>query len=191
MKENEYSSSSGIPKERKQFYRRIFCALILYGMIMECPLNDFSQEFNLDRGSIQGLQHTASMFTGQLLSFCTALQWNGLYTALKPFSKRITFHVPDNLAPLLKLGPMLMPEFRANIFYRNHIKSLNDVANIDIKLATSILWDSIPFELSDPLNVRKNEEKTTTEKRRDNHIYMGIEKLAKQIIQRAQEIIKN
>ena len=135
-----------------KFYRRFYCAIILFSLIQERPLDRVIEKMDLTRGAIRQLQLDAAIFGRVTCVFCMQLNWNLLSSCLEPFLKRLSFGVPEELLPLARLGSELMPSRRARDFVRVGIKNPMDLASADVDKITSILIREIPYESGKPLS---------------------------------------
>ncbi len=218
VKEDEICSQN-LSQQRRPFYQHIFASLVLYGLVMEKPLPKFSNLMELDRGAIQSLQSQASLHSIQLVAFCEHLNWDLLANALRPISKRIAScsdsGVTDDIRPLVTtLGQRLMPPFRAKIFFQQGFKTVHDLANSNLQSVTQILRYMIPHE-QEPVHptqsvgfFQSDTKKCNTYRFKSSSSFNqyhtnsqlsgrsieensnnSLEKLAKDIIQRAQIIL--
>ena len=246
VKENEINGQV-LPTHRRPFYQHIFASLVLYGLVMEKPLPNFSNMMELDRGAIQSLQSQASLYSIQLVAFCEHLNWGFLANALRPISKRISScsesGVTDDIRPLVTtLGQQLMPPFRAKIFYQQGLRTVYDFVKCNPSLVVQILRRMQPHEqepikyiqpmqtiepmqshttrrgliarhntftsasstghnpiarrnISDPISSTSNSQRITTSQLSARIVnescnHGDLEKLAKSIINRAQEVLE-
>ncbi|KAH9593495.1 Helicase [Trypanosoma melophagium] len=83
--------------------RRFFVALMLADLLGEVPLCVVEQRYQCNRGQLQGLMRSASMFSSSITAFCRAMEWFALEAVLAAFVKRLGFGVKPDIVPLMEL----------------------------------------------------------------------------------------
>ena len=74
-------------------YVRFYSCLILKDLLMDNPVEDVSEFYNIPIGLIQGFKVRCSVFAGVVVSMCKHLQWWNLYNILAQYMDRINFVV--------------------------------------------------------------------------------------------------
>lgn len=124
------------PKERPVF-EKIFGACVLSNLIEESPIQYVEKKYKIDRGSIQMLQSSSSMFSGQATKFCEVMGFHPLAAALKQFTKRITYGVKNDIIDLMSI-PSMRREIARSIFDHGY-STLNDLHTLSPEEIASMI----------------------------------------------------
>ena len=121
-------------------YSRFWRAMILNCIVREQSLSYLinSNKFgnNIEIGSLQNLQTSASTFAGNCAIFCQRLNWNCLALLILHFAERISLGVESEILPLLEIS-CLKPYTARNLYNLGFktVESLNDSSIEQIMLA--------------------------------------------------------
>lgn len=124
------------PKERPLF-EKIYGACVLSSLIEEIEIHLIEKKFKIDRGSIQMLQSSSSMFSGQATKFCEVMGFHPLAAALRQFTKRITFAVKSDIIDLMSI-PSMRREIARSIFNHGY-QTLSDVHSLSAEEIASMI----------------------------------------------------
>ncbi|RHW70854.1 DNA polymerase theta (helicase domain only) [Trypanosoma brucei equiperdum] len=83
--------------------RRFYAALALADLLNEVPIGEVEQRYRCNRGQLQNLLRSASMFSSSITSFCRAMEWYSLEAVLASFVKRLGFGVKPDIIPLMEI----------------------------------------------------------------------------------------
>jgi replicative superfamily II helicase len=109
--------------------KRFYVALMLADVLAEVPMATVEQRYNVNRGQLQNLMRSASMFSSSITSFCHAMEWYSLEAVLSSFVKRLGFGVKPDLLPLMEIRGMQPP--RARALWNAGFKKLSLIAAAD------------------------------------------------------------
>lgn len=109
--------------------KRFYVALMLADVLAEVPMATVEQRYNVNRGQLQNLMRSASMFSSSITSFCHAMEWYSLEAVLSSFVKRLGFGVKPDLLPLMEIRGMQPP--RARALWNAGFKKLAAIAAAD------------------------------------------------------------
>ncbi|KPA83836.1 putative DNA polymerase theta (helicase domain only) [Leptomonas pyrrhocoris] len=109
--------------------KRFYVALMLADVLAEVPMATVEQQYNVNRGQLQNLMRSASMFSSSITSFCHAMEWYSLEAVLSSFVKRLGFGVKPDLLPLMEMRNMQPP--RARALWNAGFKKLSLIAAAD------------------------------------------------------------
>ena len=109
--------------------KRFYVALILADVLAEVPMTTVEQQYNVNRGQLQNLMRSASMFSSSITSFCHAMEWYSLEAVLSSFVKRLGFGVKPDLLPLMEIRGIQPP--RARALWNAGFKTLSLIAAAD------------------------------------------------------------
>ncbi|KPI85643.1 putative DNA polymerase theta (helicase domain only) [Leptomonas seymouri] len=109
--------------------KRFYVALMLADVLAEVPLATVEQRYNVNRGQLQNLMRSASMFSSSITSFCRAMEWYSLEAVLSSFVKRLGFGVKPDLLPLMEIRGM--QPARARALWNAGFKKLSSIAAAD------------------------------------------------------------
>lgn len=110
------------PAKRQLFtVRRFYVAMILSDLLAETPFHVVEAKYKVNRGQLQSLLKSASMFSSSMTSFCNAMQWFSLEALLASFVKRLGFGVRPDIVPLMEIKGVQASRARAlwNAGYRD------------------------------------------------------------------------
>lgn len=127
-----------------ELHRRFFAALVLLQMIREVPLRDICQQFDVSRGTVQGLQRSAASFSRAVLGLARELRWTHTAALLKTLQDRLDFGVAEELLPLVQLPSVLA--FRARALFKAKLRTPAAVAAASVEEVRRILIDSVPYQ---------------------------------------------
>ncbi|KAG5504467.1 hypothetical protein JKF63_04919 [Porcisia hertigi] len=116
-------------KRRLFTAKRFYVALMLADVLAEVPMSTVEQRYNVNRGQLQNLMRSASMFSSSITSFCHAMEWFSLEAVLSSFVKRLGFGVKPDLLPLMEIRGM-QPS-RARALWNAGFKNLPAIAAAD------------------------------------------------------------
>ena len=120
-------------------HSRFYNALILQDILQEKPLNSISNEYEITRGDIQGLQMQAADSSGILQCFCERLWWNGLSILFSRMNQRFNMGVQDELLELWRIRS-LKPE-KARILFNAKITTIEELKDRSHDELFKILMD--------------------------------------------------
>ncbi|KEG14449.1 putative ATP-dependent RNA helicase [Trypanosoma grayi] len=83
--------------------RRFFVAMMLADLLSEVPMSVLEHRYQCNRGQLQSLMRSASMFSSSITSFCRAMEWFSLEAVLASYVKRLGFGVKPDIVPLMEL----------------------------------------------------------------------------------------
>lgn len=172
------------------FYRRLYCAIILYNVVHETPILKVADYLSLNRGDIQQLQKDASTHCGMTVVFARRLNWLHIASILESYSQRLCFGVRDDLLCLVRMGAD-MPAFRARAFHSCGYRNPEDIAKAKVEDIQRILQECSPFEEKHPLHLiqQKSPSSSSNLPLIPQHSEI-FERLAKKIIHIAKETLK-
>lgn len=113
------SSSSSLtlfsdPAKRELFTtRRFYVAMMLSDLLNEAPFHVVEAKYKVNRGQLQSLLKSASMFSSSITGFCAAMEWFSLEAVLQSFVKRLGFGVKPDIVPLMEIKGVQAPRARA------------------------------------------------------------------------------
>lgn len=113
-------------------------------MIDEVPIHVVASKFRINRGILQCLQQSASLFAGIVTSFCNALNWELLGLLVSQFKDRLFFGVHQDLLDLMKI-PIINSQ-RARALFKAGFHTLTALSNADLLSIEKCLHDSISFD---------------------------------------------
>ncbi|RNF27583.1 putative RNA helicase [Trypanosoma conorhini] len=93
--------------------RRFFVALMLADLLSEVPMSVVEERYQCNRGQLQSLMRSASMFSSSITSFCRAMEWFSLEAVLASYVKRLGFGVKPDIVPLMELRGLQPARARA------------------------------------------------------------------------------
>ncbi|ESL06340.1 DNA polymerase theta (helicase domain only) [Trypanosoma rangeli SC58] len=93
--------------------RRFFVALMLADLLSEVPMSVVEERYQRNRGQLQGLMRSASMFSSSITSFCRAMEWFSLEAVLSSYVKRLGFGVKPDIVPLMEIHGLQPARARA------------------------------------------------------------------------------
>lgn len=126
------------------FFRRFYASLALHELIDEVPIHVVAAKFKVNRGILQCLQQSASLFASIVTSFCNALNWELLGYLVSQFKDRLFFGVHQDLLDLMKI-PIINSQ-RARALFKAGFHNLADLSNADLVSIEKCLYDSISFD---------------------------------------------
>jgi replicative superfamily II helicase len=93
------------PEEKEQVMvaKRFYFALILCDLVNEKTVWDVSKKYRINRGNLQRLMASASMFSGMMVRFCHTMKWSFLECILSQYSKRLGFGVKSDILELVQI----------------------------------------------------------------------------------------
>ncbi|KAF5221529.1 hypothetical protein ECC02_005416 [Trypanosoma cruzi] len=93
--------------------RRFFVALMLADLLSEVPMSVVERRYQCNRGQLQSLMRSASMFSSSITSFCRAMEWFSLEAVLSSYVKRLGFGVKPDIVPLMEIRGLQPARARA------------------------------------------------------------------------------
>lgn len=123
---------------------RFYASLALHELIDEVPIHVVASKFKVNRGILQCLQQSASLFASIVTSFCNALNWELLGYLVSQFKDRLFFGVHQDLLDLMKI-PTINSQ-RARALFKAGFHNLVDLSNADLLCIEKCLYDSISFD---------------------------------------------
>lgn len=126
------------------FIYRFYASLALYELIDEVPIHVVASKFKVNRGILQCLQQSASLFASIVTSFCNALNWELLGYLVSQFKDRLFFGVHQDLLDLMKI-PIITSQ-RARALFKAGFHNLVDLSKADLLSIEKCLYDSISFD---------------------------------------------
>nr|CAI5843935.1 unnamed protein product [Callosobruchus analis] len=125
-------------------HKRFFVALALQDLVNEKPLGWVCAKFNCNRGLLQSLQQSASVFAGMVSSFSRQLGWSSVELLVSQFQDRLQFGVSRDLLDLMHL-PILNGKI-ARTLYDAGIETVAQLANAKAAHVEDVLYKATPFE---------------------------------------------
>lgn len=125
-------------------YHRFYASLALKELIDEVPISTVATKYKINRGVLQCLQQSSSLFAGMVSSFCNALNWELLGLLISQFKERLYFGVHTDLLDLMKI-PMINGQ-RARALFKAGFHTLVDLSNANSLSVEKCLYDSIDFD---------------------------------------------
>ncbi|CAH1967457.1 unnamed protein product [Acanthoscelides obtectus] len=125
-------------------HKRFFVALALQDLVNEKPLGWVCAKFNCNRGLLQSLQQSASVFAGMVTAFSRQLGWSSVELLISQFQDRMQFGVSRDLLDLMRL-PILNGKI-ARTLYNAGIETIKQLANSKISRVEDVLYKATPFE---------------------------------------------
>jgi POLQ-like helicase len=102
------------PSKRQLFtVKRFYVAMMLSDLLAETPFDVVEAKYKVNRGQLQSLLKSASMFSSSMTSFCNAMQWYSLEALLSSFVKRLGFGVRPDIVPLMEIKGVQAARARA------------------------------------------------------------------------------
>jgi replicative superfamily II helicase len=100
---------------RKRLFttRRFYVALMLSDLLNEMAMQDVEAKYTVNRGQLQSLLKSASMFSVSITAFCNAMGWFSLEAVLSSFVKRLGYGVRPDIVPLMEIQGVQPPRARA------------------------------------------------------------------------------
>ncbi|XP_048202684.1 DNA polymerase theta isoform X2 [Perognathus longimembris pacificus] len=143
-------------------HKRFFTSLVLLDLISEVSLKEINQKYGCNRGQIQSLQQSASVYAGMITVFSSRLGWHNMELLLSQFQKRLTFGIQRELCDLVRVS--LLNAQRARFLYSSGFLTVADLARANIAEVEMVLKNAVPFK-----SARKavDEEEEAVEERRD------------------------
>ena len=129
-----------------RIHRRFYAALVLQDLVNEVPLPLISRKYSINRGLLQSLQNSSSVFAGMVTVFCNRLGWTGLELLLEQFQSRLSFGVTRELCNLVRIP--LLNGCQARFLYSKGYKTVSCLVNAKHEDIAKVLRDSVPFESS-------------------------------------------
>ncbi|CCW67507.1 unnamed protein product [Phytomonas sp. Hart1] len=93
--------------------RRFYLAMMLADILSEVPLAEVEWRYRVQRGQLQALMRSVSMYSSSITNFCRAMEWFSLEAVLTSFIKRLGFGVKPDLLPLMEIKGIQPPRARA------------------------------------------------------------------------------
>ena len=129
-----------------RIHRRFYAALVLQDLVNEVPLPLISRKYSINRGLLQSLQNSSSVFAGMVTVFCNKLGWTGLELLLEQFQSRLSFGVSRELCNLVRIP--LLNGCQARFLYSKGYKTVSCLVHAKHEDIAKVLRDSVPFESS-------------------------------------------
>lgn len=151
-----------------------------------------ASKFKVNRGILQCLQQSASLFAGIVTSFCNALNWELLGLLVSQFKDRLFFGVHQELLDLMKV-PIINSQ-RARALFKAGYHTLADLSNADLLSIEKCLYDSISFDTQKRDGESKYDEKQRNELRLvfiTGKAGLTVPEAAKEISEGARKYLQN
>ena len=142
-----------------RIHRRFYAALVLQDLVNEVPLPLISRKYSINRGLLQSLQNSSSVFAGMVTVFCNKLGWAGLELLLEQFQSRLSFGVSRELCNLVRIP--LLNGCQARFLYSKGYKTVSCVVHAKHEDIAKVLRDSVPFESSKEAFKQNNNYKSS------------------------------
>lgn len=126
------------------YISRFYASLALQELIDEVPIHVVASKYKVNRGILQCLQQSASLFAGIVTSFCNALNWELLGLLVSQFKDRLFFGVHQDLLDIMKI-PIINSQ-RARALFKAGFRTLADLSNATLLSIEKCLYDSISFD---------------------------------------------
>lgn len=107
---------------------RFFFALLLADVLAEGPLDVLERKYNVSRGQVQALMHSASLFSSSMTNFCRAMEWYALEAVLASFVKRLGFGAKPDILPLMELRTLTAG--RARMLWNAGYRDIEQLASV-------------------------------------------------------------
>ncbi|CAD7955870.1 unnamed protein product [Amoebophrya sp. A25] len=109
------SSSSATYIERIIKHIRFYCAMVLYSLIRETPLQNIVKIFKgVTKADVQELKKNSGMYCGTIVAFCDRLRWWPFRVLFERLQPRMSFAAPPELQPFVAID---LPPPRARAFF--------------------------------------------------------------------------
>ncbi|XP_077272175.1 mutagen-sensitive 301 isoform X3 [Temnothorax americanus] len=130
-----------VPKSvEKRVVQRFYVTLIVHELWNHHTVYFVAEKYQINRGVIQGLLNTVSMFASSVVRFCQELPEFWAFTEmLSAFSKKLSYCCPLELEKLMELPSVKIG--RARQLYKAGYKTLQSVAKADPRE----IRDKIPY----------------------------------------------
>ncbi|EFN77230.1 ATP-dependent DNA helicase HEL308 [Harpegnathos saltator] len=124
----------------KRVVERFYVTLIIHELWNHHSVYFVAQKYQVNRGVVQNLLNTVSMFASSTVRFCQELSEFWAFTEmLGTFSKKLSYCCPSELETLMELPSVKIG--RARQLYKAGYKSLQSIAKADSK----VLQEQIPY----------------------------------------------
>lgn len=185
------NGSSSSSSATVQLYRRFYSAILLFSLIQEWPLTRVTGLMtNVTRGQLQQLQKDASTFCGMTVVFCKKLNWPILAACLEDYCGRLNYGANNDILPLMRISSELTSS-RSRHFFKNGLKSAQDIVNAGAAVITQLLVELLPYNSAEALNITNLEGETSVRGgngSRDSS-FEACQRLAKKMIASARDVI--
>ena len=171
-------------------YRRFYSAILLFSLIQEWPLTRVTNLItNVTRGQLQQLQKDASTFCGMTVVFCKKLNWSILAACLEDYCGRLNYGANTDILPLVRIGSD-MTSSRARYFFKNGLKSAQDIVQAGVGVITQHLVDMLPYTSTEALNITNLEGETSVRNHSGRETsFDACQRLARKLIAAARDVI--
>ena len=164
-------------------YKRFYVALAVNDLIGEIPIHELTQKYGIEKGALQSLQTSVSMFAGMVSSFCNKIGWSNMELLFRHLEARIESGVRSELIDIMRIPSMTVRVARR--LYDANIDTVREIAHSSPPKILQILESTVELQSTSPLRRLSSMMWIEAHKRT-----MNLSEIADHLVREARSIIE-